>query len=797
MKQNRLTLTILATAVLLNSCISTKDIPEDDQLFRGLTKITYQEKMTGERADELKEEVETALATAPNGAILGSSYYHVPWSWRLWVYNKYSQKSSKFARWMTRSFGRAPVLMSQVNPALRATVAQSVLRNYGYFRGSVGYETVNMKDPKKGKISYTVRLDSLFTFDSIAYVGFPDSMRMLIDSTQQEALIRKGEPFSVSSLEGERNRLTSLLRNNGYYAFQPNYTSYLADTIVVPQRVQTQLKLASGLPEEALRPWYIGNIDLTLRRSTRELMTDTVKRGHLTIHYNGKRSPIRPRVVLKDLKLRPRQLYSYSNYQESVNKLNTLGIFSSVDLQLTPRDQDTLDLRLNCTFDKPYDFYVETAVNGRTIGRYGPEVKIGFTRRNAFHGGEKLDVNLHGSYEWQKNSNKDMSTYQYGIDGSIEFPRILFPFIKDRPRRDKNGQIRRRQLYAAPTTIAKGSTDISRRPGYYKMHIVSGEWTYRWQPSAQHRHELSPLTLKYQYMNSHTEQFDTIVAKNMYTMRAMEDHFIPKMRYTYTYTSPATQRNPIRWETTIEEAGNIIALYDVLIQGYGWNQKGKTMFKNPYSQFVRFETDFTKTWTLNSSSTLVGHLNAGIIHSFGNANEAPFAEQFYAGGANSIRAFAVRGIGPGAVGFSGPRQFSYLLQNGDLKFIGNLEYRPRLFGNLEGALFLDVGNVWMQQLETVTVEEVMNTGADREAAEATVWIVDYMADRGKFKFNRFFDQLAVGTGIGLRYNLGFLAIRIDWGVALHLPYNTGRSGYFNASSFSEAQALHFAIGYPF
>ena len=120
-----------------------------------------------------------------------------------------------------------------------------------------------------------------------------------------------------------------------------------------------------------------------------------------------------------------------------------------------------------------------------------------------------------------------------------------------------------------------------------------------------------------------------------------------------------------------------------------------------------------------------------------------------------------------------------------------------MFGNLEGALFLDVGNVWMQQLETVTVEEVMNTGADREAAEATVWIVDYMADRGKFKFNRFFDQLAVGTGIGLRYNLGFLAIRIDWGVALHLPYNTGRSGYFNASSFSEAQALHFAIGYPF
>ena len=783
---------------LMASCISTKHIPDDDQLFTGLKHINYVDNEKNRQyVEDMKEEVEAALATAPNGSILGSSYYHAPWSWRLWVYNKYSQKDSKFARWMTRSFGRQPVLMSRVNPALRASVAQSVLRNHGYFRGSVSYEAITTKNPKKGKLRYTVKLDSLFTFDSIAYVGFPDSMMLLIDSTRQEALMKKGEPFSVSTLEGERDRITSLLRNNGYYSFSSNYASYLADTVVVPLKVQTQLKLAGGLPPEALHPWYIGNIDLTLRRSMREQTPDTLQRRHLTIHFNGKRSPIRPRVVLKDLKLRPRQLYSYNNYQESVSKLNTLGIFSSVDLQLTPRDQDTLDLRLNCTFDKPYDFYVETAVNGRTIGRYGPEAKIGFTRRNAFHGGEKLDVNLHGSYEWQRNSNKDMSTYQYGIDGSIEFPRILFPFIKDRPRRDKNGQLRRRQFYAAPTTIAKGSTDIIRRPGYYKMHIVSGEWTYRWQPSAQHRHEFSPLTLKYQYLNSHTEQFDSIISNNMYTMRAMEDHFIPKMRYTYTYTSPTTHRNPIRWETTIEEAGNVIALYDVLIQGHDWNQKDKTLFKNPYSQFVRFETDFTKTWTLNSWSTLVGHLNAGIIHSFGNAYEAPFAEQFYAGGANSIRAFPVRGIGPGSVGLTGPRQYSYLLQNGDMKLVGNLEYRPRLFGNLEGALFLDVGNVWIRQLHLGSEDELIESGATPEDVEAAFDIYNYMIDHGKFKFNKFLDQLAVGIGVGLRYNLGFLAIRIDWGIAVHLPYNSERSGYFNVDRFSSAQTLHFAIGYPF
>ena len=776
----------------------TKNIPEDDQLFTGLTKIAYEDEPEDnpfeDHLDAMKEEVEAALATTPNGSLFGSSYYHAPWSWRLWVYNTYAQKDSKFARWMTKSFGRAPVLMSQVNPALRASVARSVLHNNGYFRGNVTYETVTGKNPKKCKISYTVSLDTLFTLDSVAYTNFPAPLQSLIDSTRSESLIKSGKPFSVSALDGERSRVTNLFRNNGYYYYNSNYASYLADTFNVAGKAQLRLQMADGLTPEALSKWYIGNIAVQFRKSMREQLTDSLQRRHLTIRYNGKNPPIRPNTFLRNLRLRSRQEYSYDNYLESASKINATGVFSSTDFLFTPRpDTDTLDLVLNCVFEKPYDFYLETNAIGRTSGRYGPEVKIGFTRRNLFRGGEKLDINLHGSYEWQHGGGENSATYQYGADASIEFPRILAPFYNsDRVRRDKNGRpIRRRRPYAAPTTLAKMSFDIVQRPDYYRMHVASGEWTYRWQPTVTSRHEYSPLTLKYQFKNTTTAKYDSVMEKNMYISASMMDYLIPKMRYSYTYTSPATLRNPIRWETNVEESGGITSLID-LARGKSLNEKYKTLFKAPYTQFIKVETDLTKTWSLGLFSKLVGHLNAGILYNYGNCDSAPFTELFYVGGANSIRAFLMRDIGPGRLKLidGASRQINYVLRNGDFKLVGNLEYRTPLFGNLEGALFLDAGNVWYLNYSGLINE------SDYDSLE------EYQEDKEifgemDFKASEFLNDIAVGTGIGLRYNLGFLVIRLDWGVALHIPYDTGKSGFFNISRFKDAHTLHFAIGYPF
>ena len=796
---------LLTAAVLLVACSMTKNIPEGDQLFTGLKKITYSDYVltdsagvTAEVATKnfalAQEEVEAALATAPNGAIFGSSYYRMPFSMGLSIWNHYHDRDTKFAKWMTKAFGKQPVLMSWVNPELRAQVAEGVLHNHGYFNGYVGYNVIQQKNPKTAKIAYDVHPGRLYTLDSIGYFGFPAEADSLIHATSAEATIHKGDPFVVSRLDAERQRIGSLLRNNGYYYYQPSYASYLADTFVVDGRAQLQLRMANDVPVEATHKWYIGRVTINMKKTFREQATDSVVGRYFTVRYSGKKPPIRTRVLMADMKLRPRQLYSYDNYQQSVAKINAMGLFSMTDFTFTPRDTsltsnlsplppraDTLDLTLNCVFDKPWDFYIETNFNARTIGRIGPELRMGVTRRNAFRGGEKIDVNVHGSYEWSTSGGSNMNNYDYGADASIEFPRIIAPFFGgNRVRRDKDGRIiRRRRFYSTPSTIAKVSTDIIYRPSYYKMHVNSGEWTYRWQTSAQSRHEFSPLTVKYQFMNSHTDAFDSLVRINPYLAVTMQDYFIPEMRYTYTYTSPVELLNPIRWETTLSESGNVVSLF-YLLAGHDWNEKDKKLFKNPYSQFLKLETDFTKTWRLNSSSNLVGHINAGYIWTYGNSDWVPNSEMFYVGGANSIRAFSVRGVGPGAVRSFGQHAFDYIFRNGSIKFVSNLEYRCQLFGNLHGALFLDAGNVWTppgDHYDDPDMEETFSPG--------------------NFRLKNFFRELALGTGIGIRYDLDFLIIRLDWGIGLHLPYETSRSGYFNVDSFSRNQTLHFAIGYPF
>ena len=785
MKRNSITYLLLSASLFFVSCSMTKNIPEDDQLFTGLEKIVYNDYEQNDNFITTQEEVEAALATAPNGSLFGSSYHRLPFSFGVSVWNRYADKPGGFAKWMTKAFGKQPVLMSWVNPSLRSLVATNVLRNHGYFNGKVTYQTITQKNPKTAKIQYTVQPGRLYMLDSVGYFGFPAEADSLIHSTLSQALIHRGDPFVVANLDAERSRINTLLRNNGYYFFQPDYASYLADTFMVDGKAQLRFQLANDVPEAAKHKWYIGRININMRKTFMEQPTDSFRGRFFTIRFAGKKPPIRPRVLMADMKLRPRQLYSYSDYLESISKINAMGLFSMTEFKFAPRDTtaacDTLDLTLNCTFDKPWDFYVETVFNARTIGRMGPELRMGITRRNAFRGGEKIDVNLHGSYEWSTSGGSSMNNYEYGADASVEFPRIIAPFFGgNRIRRDKQGHIiRRRRFYSTPSTLAKLSTDVIYRPSYYKMHVVSGEWTYRWQTSAQSRHEFSPLTVKYQFMNSHTAAFDSIVDKNPYLKVTMQDYFVPQMRYTYTYTSPANLLHPIRWETTIAESGNVTSL-GMMIGGKSWNEKDKQLFKNPYSQYVKLETDFTKTWTIGAMSRLVGHVNAGIIYAYGNSEWLPNSELFYVGGANSIRAFPVRGLGPGRFPGYEDKAISYLMQNGDVKFVCNLEYRPQLFGNLYGALFLDAGNVWNLKDRT----DNLNKGQDRY-------------EDTKFTLKNFFRDMALGTGVGLRYDLDFLILRLDWGFALHVPYETGKSGFFNINSFKDSQTLHFAIGYPF
>lgn len=766
--------TILAT-VFFSACSSTKSIPEDDQLFTGLTKIEYNAQEKGEHYTATQEELNAALATAPNGALFGSSSVRSPFPIGLWVWNEFAGKQSGFAKWMIKTFGSNPVLMSWVNPELRASVASEVLRAHGYFRGKVDYEVVKQRNPKEAKIGYTVNMGHMFTIDTLRYVGFPAAADSLIRSTAPQAKIKSGDAFDVSTLDAERTRISNLFRNNGYFYYQSGYSSYLADTVSTPGKVQMRFQEADNIPAVAKRTWSIGKIEIDMRKQYSEALKDSFSRRNITIHYNGKRTPIRPGVILSSLRMRSGGLYSYLEHQQSASRLAATSLFSLVDFNFTPRDTtgvcDTLDLRMNLLFDKPYDFYIQGNLTGKTNNRFGPGITVGLTKRNAFHGGELLDINLKGSYEWQtghkaESTSSRLNSYEYGIDASVQFPRLIMPFANKFRRRIWQKAMRTHYFPSATTTL-KFSSDIIRRSTYFTRHIVSGEWTYDLQTSPTSKHQFSPIVFSYEYMRRSSEGFDSVLQANPYLYYTMRDQFIPKMQYVYTYTSPTSARNPLWWQTTVSESGNILSL-GYMVAGKKWGKNSKEMFNNPYAQFFKIETELVKTWRLAEHSTLVGHIDIGAVWSYGNSESAPYSEQFYVGGANSIRAFTVRSIGPGSYHDPASAASYYLDQTGDMKFLANLEYRPRLFGNLYGAVFLDAGNVWK-------MHDDYRTG-------------------GKFQMKNALKEMALSTGIGVRYDMDFLVIRLDWGVGLHLPY---KSGFYNVGKFGDSQSIHFAIGYPF
>lgn len=753
---------LLLAVLIVGSCSSTSSVPEGDQLYIGLKPIEYKEYEKNDHFYAVQEEVEAALATAPNGAFFGSSYHRtIPY--KLWIWNNFSNSETKLGKWIAKTFGSAPVLMSWVNPELRTSVAQSVLRKHGYLGGTVSYMVEQQKNPKKAKIAYTVNMNELSTVDTLEYVNFPSLSDSLIRLHVDEARIKPGDPFDVSALDAERSRLSTLFRNNGFYYYQPSYASYLADTLAVPGKVHLRLQLADNIPAAASHKWYIGKMNVNIMKQSMEQLRDTFTYRRLTLAFNGKKPPIRARLLLRHLRLLPKQQFSYDAYMESADRLSNSGQYSSVQFAFTPQDTtalcDTLDMTVSCVLNKPYEAYVETNYSNKINGRTGPEIVVGFKKKNAFRGGEVIDLNLHGAYEWQTNGQgSDYNSYEYGTDLSVSFPRMIVPFLK--PYR----------YYNTPTTTVRASTNVVKRPGYFKMHTASGDWTYKWQPTDRKKHEFSPLTIKYQHLTYATHKFDSIMYATPYLYATMQDIFIPKMIYSFTYTSPKKYRNPIYWNITASEAGNILSL-GYMAAGKKWGDEGKEMFKNAYAQFFKIESDFTKTWATGLKSQLVGHINVGLVYSYGNMKATPYSEQFYVGGANSIRAFPVRSVGPGSY-YTDEARLSYLDQTGDMKFLANLEYRFNLFGNLYGAAFIDAGNVWGLK------DDGYRSGA-------------------RFKLKNIAKEMALGTGVGVRYDLEFLILRLDWGVGLHMPYDTGKSGYYNIRRFKDSHSLHLAVGYPF
>lgn len=771
--RNKNTLLVGLLCILMSACSTTKNLPEGETLYTGIDKlevVNEDKTLTGITA---LTEVEAALAYAPNNAIFGSSSLRWPVPFGLWVYNGFEKYQDKkgIGRWIFDHLGKSPVLMSSVNGETRAKVATNLLHDYGYFNGSVSYKEVPQKNPKEAKVSYVIDMARPYFLDSIAYLKYPHYADSLIQSTRSLSVLKSEENFSVIKLEEERQRLSNLFRNHGYYYYRPEFTTYRADTLQKSGYVSLQVVPRNGIPAEAKKQYYIGNTSVYLTGYDNEPPTDTLRLRTMTFYYSGKKPGIRPNALMRNVFFRKGELFSQDRQTFTQEAIARMGVFRYSEFRYEPKDTtvngDTLNVNMYATFDKPYNAELELNMTTKSTDQTGPGAVFKITRNNFQRMGANLSFEVRGSYEWQTNSNVEgnsskLNSYELGTSLSLDFPRLILPWKDTDLLRSRYQQKTSFKIYG----------NLLNRARFFNMLSFGGNVTYDFRKSRTWKHTITPFQLTFNTLMSTTERFDSITATNPSLALSLGDQFIPSMNYTFTYDNARLKRDyQLWWENSITSAGNVTSLLYAAL-GKDFSEKNKKLLGTPFAQFMKFTSEIRTLFKVGEKQHIAARVMGGVLWSYGNQTIAPYSEQFYIGGANSLRAFTVRSLGPGTYNPGKNTKYGYLDQTGDIKLEANVEYRFPIFGELYGATFLDAGNVWL-----------MRKDESRPGGELTL--------------KNFAKSIALNTGVGVRYDLTFLVIRLDMGIALHVPYETGKSGYYNIPKFKDGLGLHFAIGYPF
>lgn len=772
MKINNIVVALIAVLGFAG-CSTTKNLPEGETLYTGIKRIEINEKDESANGEKTIEEVTAAVSVAPNNSFLGSAKYRIPIPFGLWIYNNFQKYEKGLGRWIFRKMAATPVTVSSVNPDTRVKIASNLLKDYGYFNGNVTYTVDSTRNPKAVKLSYQIDMGKPYYIDTVLYEGFTGRADSLIRKHFDERLIHRNDNFDVTRLNEERERLVTLFKNNGYYFFRSEYITFLADTLMRPGYINLKIIPKSNTPKEAKTKYIIGKTDINLIGYNGEQPDDSICARDFTVHYFGEKPELRYGVLRKRFLYRSGETYSQLRMNYTQEALARLGVFKFNEFQYTPRNgSDTLDIKVNSMFDLPYDSELEFNLTTKDTKQTGPGAKFNLSRKNFMRMGASLNLELKGSYEWQTSSTVDgrssvMNSYELGAALSLDFPRLILPWIKNRIDPFRFPSNTNFKVYAEQINRAR----------YFKMLSFGGTVSYSFQPKRSIKHSVTPLNLAFNTLQNSTDEFNQIAAQNPMLFYSLSDQFIPSQSYTLTYDNSFRKRkNRLWWENSLTSAGNVTSLIYAAF-GQKFTEKDKKLLGTPFAQFLKYSSEVRNTIWFNDMHQLAFRAMGGIIWSYGNKTIAPYTEQFYVGGANSIRAFTIRSIGPGRYRPSESNTYSYVDQTGDIKLEANMEYRFRILskfagGNLNGAVFLDAGNVWLLREDPARPD-------------------------AQFTFNHFFDSIALGTGAGIRYDLDFLVLRLDLGIALHVPYDTGKKGYYNIPRFKDGMGLHFAIGYPF
>ena len=732
---------LLATAfllMLLTACSTSRDIPEGEVMLNKVMVVAdgkYKDINTSQLKSYVRQQGNSrwfSLAKVPLG-----------------IYRLAGKDSTHWINRTLHSIGEAPVLFDSLQAGKSCEELQLALCNLGYLDAQV--ELFTTVKGKKLNAFYVLHPGSHYHIRNLKYDIQDSVIADLLNHDVEKRGLHEGMVFNVNALNEERSRLTTFLQNSGYYRFHKEFISYLADSIQESRQVDLTLQF---------RPYRTSDSNDTLhtRYTIRKISYASGDLQDSVIH-------LRDRVLRENTLLTEGHLYSADALQNTYNHFGRLGAvrYTNINFQADP-DSALLDMGVQVQTNKPSTLSFQPE-GTNTAGDLGAAASLTYENRNLFRGSETFSVQLRGAYEAIRGLEgyRNQDFVEYSVESRLSFPRFIMPFLSRETRRKTIATSEVSLLY-----------DTQNRPEFHRR-VLSAGWRYRWKPQSRYdQYQFDLVDLNYIFMPWISETFKNEYLQDNSNYNAIlrynyEDMFIMKTGFGYSYNN-----GRVAIKTNLETAGNLLNLGSKVFDAERDGDGHYRVFNIAYAQYVKGDVDFTCNLMPAYKDQLVFHCGFGIAYPYGNSTVLPFEKRYFSGGANSVRGWSVRSLGPGRYkGHDG--NINFITQTGDMKLDMNLEYRTHLFWKFGGAFFVDAGNIWT--------------------------IRDYeQQPGGQFKLQNLLSDMAVSYGLGIRLNFDYFIMRFDMGMkAVNPAYESEEEEHYAIihPRLSRDFAFHFAVGLPF
>ncbi|MBM6672997.1 BamA/TamA family outer membrane protein [Marseilla massiliensis] len=727
----------LIIVVTITACSASKFIPEGSYLLDDV-------KIKSDTKNIETSQLEPYIRQKGNSKWF--SLFKVP----LGTYALSGRDTTKWINRKLQALGEGPVLFDSLQAEQTCNDLSNVLHGMGYIKAQVDY-ALKREKKKKVKVIYNLHPGKRYHISSINY----DIQDKNIDSVLKNKKfhstnLRIGMPFMVSVLDNEREQITDFLNNNGYVNFHKDFISYSADTISGSTDIDITLhlhKFISGNGEEETehKQYTIGKINY---------------------HANGDfdKIPLRKSVLEENTIIEAGKLYNADELQKTYNRFGRLPIVKYTNIKFTERpDSNILDCNIGISTNKINSISFQPE-GTNTAGDLGAAASLTYENRNIFRGAETFSIKLRGAFEaitgLEGYQNQDYE--EYSLEAKLLFPRFVVPFLSKKFKKQSTAM--------SELTV---SYNMQNRPEFHRR-VFTASWRYRWNDiSGKKSYKFDLIDLNYIYMpwistTFKEEYLDDVNNRNSILRYNYEDLFIMKLGFGMSFNN-----GDEAYKINVETSGNFLSGISHLLGSKRNENNQYTLFNIAFAQYVKGDFDYTKIIMFDRNNSLALHAGLGIAYPYGNSMILPFEKRYFSGGANSVRGWSVRGLGPGK--FKGTNgAIDFINQTGDIKLDLNIELRSFLFWKVYGAAFIDAGNIW-----TIRAYEEQ--------------------PGGQFRFKDFYKQIAVAYGLGIRFNFDFFILRFDMGMkAINPAYNSNNEHYaIFHPDFSRDFAFHFAVGLPF